>query len=221
MIYLLDTHMTKCAGYYAVEHLKTTTREALQVLSDASRVLIDECRVQSLEKRMKDVKAEVKSERHYNELERNLPFAQKNIEDPLALWCIEDEDAWEWVLEFATDLIHETRNWTGPGPDQVDIDASCWLRVNAPRPVNAGRILRRRALFPLPEKIPKEFITPDLYAPDVPLSVRIECTVRVYRLMYWTRYRNLVKYTGARKPWWWHSFDETLAPALASSGRGK
>lgn len=221
MIYLLDEHPTKCAGYYAVDHLKPTTKEAIQVLSDATRVLIEECRIHSIERKMSDTRLEVKDDRYWAGLERDCPLPLRDHDDPLVLWCVEDQDAWDWMLEFASDLVNESRAWFGKGPDQVDIDATAWLRVNAPRPVNAGRILRRRLLFPLPVKVPKEFTTPDLFATDVAPKVKQELTVRAYRLMYWTRFKNLVRYTSTRRPWWWNSLDRVHGTPLASDNPEK
>lgn len=216
MIYLLDEHPTKCAGYYAVDHLKATTKEAIQVLSDATRLLIEECRIHSIEKKMADTRNEVKDEHYWGNLEKDCPLPLKNQDDPLVLWCVEDQDAWDWMLEFTSDLIMESRAWFGKGPEQIDIDAAAWLRVNAPRPVNAGRILRRQIVFPLPERVPKEFTTPDLFASDVPRKTKLDLTVRVYRLMYWTRFKNSVRYTNMRRPWWWNSFERVHGTPLAS-----
>lgn len=221
MIYFLDEHPTKCAGYYAVDHLKPTTKEAIQVLSDATRLLIEECRIHAMERKMADTRNEVKDENYWAGLEKDCPLPMKNQDDALVLWCVEDQDAWDWMLEFASDLLMETRNWFGKGPDQEDIDASCWLRVNAPRPVNAGRILRRRLPFPLPPKVPKEFTTPDLFAPDVPSATKLDLSVRAYRLMYWTRFKNSVRYTNSRRPWWWNALDRVHGTPLASGDREK
>jgi hypothetical protein len=217
MIYFLDEHPTKCAGYYAVDHLKSTTREAIQVLSDATRLIIEECRIHSLEKKMVDVRHDVKDERYWAGLERDCPLPMKDQDDPLVLWCVEDQDAWDWMMEFISGLLMETRNWVGKGPDQADVDGACWLRVNAPRPVNAGRILRRRLLFPLSAKVPKEFISSDLFASDVPQRTKLELTVRAYRLMYWTRFKSSMRYTSSRRPWWWGSLGCVHATPLASN----
>lgn len=221
MIFYLDAHPTKCAAYYAVDHLKNTTAAALQVLSDTTRVLIEECRVHALERKMRDNTVEVKDERYFVELERMTPLPPKDLESPIVLHLVENQDAWDWMLEFASDLINETRAWFGRGPLQEHIDAAAWLRVHAPRPVNAGRIYPRGDVFPLPTGMPQEFIGPDYFAPDVPRMTKRELVIRAYRMLYWSKYRNTVQFTKTRRPWWWASFDRVLAPSLASAQCGK
>lgn len=221
MIFYLDEHPTKCASYYAVDHLRNVTTEALQVLSDATRVLAEECRVITLERKMRDATIELPPESHFASIERNVPLPAKDLDDPLVQHVVEDQDAWDWMLELACDLIHEQRNWFGHGALQSHIDAAAWLRVNAPRPVNAGRIYSRGRVFPLLEKMPKEFIGPHYFSPDVPRGIKRDIVVRAYRMLYWSKYRNTVQFTKSRRPWWWSAFDRSLEPALASTTHGK
>lgn len=218
MIFYLDSHPTKCASYYAVDHLRLAARAAIQVLSDATRSLAEECRIISMEKQMRDVRVEVQHEKHWASIEAHAPFPLGDTDTPLVRWVTESQDAWDWMLEFATDLVHEERNWSPHGVAQEHVDATCWLRVHAPRPVNAGRILERHVIFPLPSKMPKEFTTPDLHARDVPYATKMELVVRASRLLYFAKYRNSVRYTRGRTPRWWAAMETSLDfPALAST----
>lgn len=221
MIFYLDPHPTRCAAFYAIEHLTVATQEAIQVLSDATRLLTEEWRVIDMEKKMHNPAAETTPQSHFAALDRGAPAPAGDLYAPVVQWVVESQDAWDWMLEFATDLVNEQRNFLVRGPHKAHVDATCWLRVNAPRPVNAGRIRPRQLLYPLPEKLPKEFIAPDLSADDVGFTVKQELTVRAFRMLYWSKYRNTVRFTKGRRPWWWDSFDRTLAPALASARPGK
>ncbi len=231
MIFYLDDHTTKCASYYAIEHLRPTMHEAIQILSDATRVLIDECRVYSMEKLMHDAAAEVTSEKHYRALEQQVPRPMKTLDDPLVDWIVMNQDAFDWLMMFAEDLLNELKSHYGHrgngGPSREDSDAISWLRVHALRPVNAGRILQRAHTFPLPSRYPKEFVPLNLLTGD-PSSLKTELTVlkteltvRAYRLMYWTKYRNTVRFTKSRRPWWWDAFENTKVPILASDSSEK
>ena len=220
MIFFLDAHGTKCASYLAVEHVRPALVETIQVLCDTTRLIIDECRITSMERKMRDAKIEVKDEKHWMELEALIPRPQKNVDDPLVSWALIDQDAWDWLLGFSTDLVDEIRNCFSRSIED-ESRAVSWLRLFAPRPVHTGRVLRRSTVFPLPERYPKEFVTPDLFLNDVPDSVKNDLTVRAYRLMYWTKYRNTVRFTKTRRPWWWDSLENTKGSILASDSLDK
>lgn len=210
MIFYLDAHSTKCASFYAVPHLVTAAKEAIQALSDATRVLTDECRILSMERKMKDTRAEVKDAKHWEALERNIPVPLVDDDTPIVRWMIESQDAWDWMLEFLSDTLNELRSWTNEGPPQHIVDAAAWLRVHAPRPVTVGRVLPRELVFPLPAHAPKAYITSDFHAGNVPFTTKRDIAVRVFRIMYYEKYRNSVHYTKMRKPWWWLSLENSL-----------
>lgn len=215
MIFFLDRHPTKCANAVAIDHLRATFLEGVLRLCDASRVLIEECNIAALERKMRDVKAEVKSSSYYDALERDVPLPKGDLEHPLVKWAVDGPDAFDWLLEFTTDVGNEIREWTGRGLDGEHGRMLNWVRVNSPRPMHVGRVQPRRSPFPILTSIPFEYTTmlrPLRIEGDREEVSHVEWTYRCY---YWAKYRHTVQYAKMRKPWWWSTLE---VHALASPG---
>lgn len=219
MIFYLDTNPHKCAKSYAVEHLKSTTIEALSILCDATRLLSEECRVNAMQKKMKDPKANVKPEDYYMGIEENVPIPFSGQNDGIVQWVTEGQDSWDWFYEFTNQLTHEQDDWFGHGCDEKIRRWLNWVWVDSPRPVHAGRIYPRTHPFPISTELTLHELLDVPGDPSVPPpSVSIE---RLYRRHYYLKYRNSVHFAQARMPWWWRALKNMDERTLASPAAAK
>lgn len=207
MIFFLDANPTRCASFHALGSIPSTLLEVVQALCDTTRQLIEDCSVHALEKKMRDERVDARSD-FYAELLRNVPMHATPANRHIVEWASQGQDAWDWLLEFATDLRNEQKNWTAKGPNP-DIERTLnWVRVNAPQPLHAGRVLPRRAIFPLDPRVRET----DKVLPG---HVEMDRIIWTYRALYRAKYSAFGDvYAKARRPWWW---DDHMLVALASA----